>query len=747
MDVRHVDWKRESEWLKAVLAEAERQNEENKTHQERFNKDYTQTQREMWDDVGSLSISNGLDQIVDFMQFVNTMKSQKRSHELTVKLEEKFERMLRTPYFGRMDFLEKGENTSDACYIGLSNLISKDHDFLIYDWRAPISSMFYEYEIGEAKYDCPMGSIEGELTLKRQYKIEDGEMKYLFDSNLIIEDEMLQDMLSKSADNKMKAVVTTIQREQNTVIRNETYKNLIVQGPAGSGKTSVALHRIAYLLYKHREKIKPQNIVIFSPNDIFNDYISSVLPQLGEDNMVQTTFKDYMHQSLGKGMVKEDYYQMMAYLLESKEQPQYLTRVEGIKFKASSDFIQILKNYASYLENGKEDFKDIFVNDKLIISAIDLKELYFKDYGQMPLLRRLLKLKNRIRFVADPYEKERLAMLEEELSNSETHLNKQEIKVLALNTVRSEFRVLHDEIHRLTAFDLNAAYTKLFRRLDYFSKGYAAGLSETSLEGIQRQTLRNLGKGVLKFEDQSPMLFLKGIIGDLPDTSAIKYVVIDEAQDYTPLQYEIFRQLFKTANMTILGDLNQSINPYMNLGGYERIAHIFKPEETCRVNLTKSYRSTLEITAFARGLLQEPLLAECVGRSGEAPKTRAFAHEKAILNQVLKDVETYKAAGHKSIGIITRTVGEAKTVHGFLKNQVKVKVILDDEDDYDSDTLVIPSYLSKGLEFDVVIIYNAGGENYCGEEERLLLYTACTRALHVLCVYYIGSFYFEKALA
>lgn len=745
MDLKHKDWDHEIEWLNTVLSEALSQSEENKNHQERFNKDYTQTQREMWDDVGSLSISNGLDQIVDFMQFVNTMKAQKRSHEMTVRLEEKYERMLTSPYFGRMDFLEKGEISADPCYIGLSNLINKDHDFFIYDWRAPISSMFYEYEMGAAKYECPVGTIEGELTLKRQYKIENGVMKYLFDSNLIIEDEMLQDMLSKSADTKMKAIVTTIQREQNTVIRNEVFRNLIVQGPAGSGKTSVALHRIAYLLYKHREKIKPQNIVIFSPNDIFNDYISSVLPQLGEDNMVQTTFKDYMHQSLGKGMFKEDYYQMMAYILEAKTETHYHHRIEGIRYKASSDFTQVLKDYVDHLVNGKRDFKDIVVNDRLIVSAEDLRGLFFEDYSQLPLLRRLLKLKNRIRFLAEPYEKERFEELEEEISNAEPHLTKREVKELVSNRVRREFAILHENIHRLTAFDLNAAYGNLFRKLPHFAKGRNGGLSKESLEGLSKYTLQQLGKGILKYEDQSPMLYLKGAIGDLPDTSAIRYVVIDEAQDYTALQYEIFRQLFKTASMNILGDLNQSINPYMNLGGYERIAHIFKPEETCRVNLTKSYRSTLEITAFARGLLNEPLMAESLGRSGEAPTVRSFSQTSEIHTQILKDLEAYKAKGHKSIGVITRTVSQARNVHDFLKDKAKVKAILDDEDDYDSETLVIPAYLAKGLEFDVVIIYNAGGSNYADEAERLLLYTACTRALHILNVYYTGKSYFLKA--
>lgn len=251
-------------------------------------------------------------------------------------------------------------------YLGISNLINDNFDFLVYDWRAPISSMFYDYEIGEAEYKCPEGTVEGKLTLKRQYKINNGKIEYMFDSNLKIDDEVLQGILSKSTDSKMKAIITTIQREQNKVIRNEEYKKLIVQGPAGSGKTSVALHRIAYLLYKHRDKITPQNIVIFSPNDIFNEYISNVLHELGEDNMCQTTFKEYMDKALGNEFNKENYSEMMEYILASKKEAAYQTRINNIKFKSSMNFINILKRYTTLLEKEDTNFTDITFRSNLI---------------------------------------------------------------------------------------------------------------------------------------------------------------------------------------------------------------------------------------------------------------------------------------------------------------------------------------------------------------------------------------------
>lgn len=310
----------------------------------------------MWENVGAVSVENGLQHIVDFMQFINTMKVQKRSHEFERKLIDKYENMLLSPYFARMDFQEDGEETAEKYYIGISNLINGDFDFLIYDWRAPVSSMFYDYEIGEAYYKCPDGIINGKISMKRQYKIHDGEIEYMFDSNIKIDDEVLQDILSKSSDNKMKAIVTTIQREQNKAIRNEKYKNLIVQGPAGSGKTSVALHRIAYLLYKHRDTITAKNIVIFSPNNIFNDYISNVLPQLGEDNMLQTTFKEYMHDVLKDIAGKEDYCEVMENIFGDESEQAYPIRVKSLRFKSSVEFVKLLRGYTEYLETMDRGF-------------------------------------------------------------------------------------------------------------------------------------------------------------------------------------------------------------------------------------------------------------------------------------------------------------------------------------------------------------------------------------------------------
>lgn len=739
MKISDFEWIEENEWLEIVLNEAKKQLDEKREYGERLKAENIETQRELWQDVGSISIENNLDQLVDFMTFIDLMKRQKRTYGFTKQLEAKYEKLVQSPYFGRIDFIESGNKKPEKYYIGIANLLNDSCDILVYDWRAPVSGMFYDYEIGEAFYKCPEGIVRGRVTLKRQYKIDNGKIEYMFNSNLKIDDEILQEVLSKSTDSKMRTIVTSIQREQNRVIRNEEYRNLVVQGPAGSGKTSIALHRVAYLLYKYRDKVLPQNIIIFSPNQIFNDYISNVLPQLGEDNMLQTTFKEYMHRSLGGEFKKEDYYEMMEYILESKDKPGYKKRINNIKFKSSVEFAYMLKQYAAGVEVKERDFKDIFFGEKLIISACDLKGLYYIDYLKLPLKRRLQKLRERVLFLLKPNEEERIREIVGELNNTGSYIDNAEINKHAASRIRDEMKDIYSEIDRITKFDIIDIYKQFIEELQFFTRTSISESQESEIEEIKNYTLENLDARQLYYEDQPPLLYLKGALGDLPDASEIKYVIIDEAQDYTPLQYEIFRQLFNHASITMLGDLNQAINPYMNVGDYNNISHIFPQKDTCIMNLTKSYRSTIEIMRFSKSLLKMEIDDESIERSGDKPLVLGFSREEDIKERIQVDIKAYKDKGYKSIGIITRTKKEANKVYDYLKDKVQVKAIISEDEEYMNDVVIIPSYLAKGLEFDVVIIYNAGSGNYCCEEERLLLYTVCTRALHVLCVYYSGK--------
>lgn len=739
MNLNDFELNLEKQWIQKVLKEANRQLEEKRREKDKLKKDAIETQRELWNDLGSISIENGLEQLSEFMSFMDVMKHQKRSHELTEKLKDKYEKMIESPYFGRIDFTEHNEVDTQNCYIGLSNLIDEDYDFLVYDWRAPISSMFYDYEIGKASYDCPEGLISGEITKKRQYKIKDGKIEYMFDSNLNIDDDVLQELLGKNSDEKMKTIVTTIQREQNQVIRNEDYKNLIVQGAAGSGKTSIALHRIAYLLYRHKDKITSKNIIIFSPNNIFNDYISNVLPQLGEDNICQTTFKDYMHQELGNDFKKETPSEMMEYIFDNNQKITYRNRIENIEFKTSSEFVDILKQYINHLETEMRHFEDIIVRGKLIISAKDLKDLFSSDYSNLPIKRRLEKIKSRIMFLIEPYEKVWIDEVFRELEESGDYIEKEEMIEKSTLIVRKNLKEIYSKVSKMTELDLIDTYKNLFNNLEIFLDKINIEYDKNLIDNIRTYTIDNLSVKSLYYEDQVALLYLKGALGGIPNTSQIKYVIIDEAQDYTPLQYEIFYKLFKSANMTILGDINQSINPFMNVGDYNNIHGILK-NDTCIINLSKTYRSTMEITRFSRKLLKEDINDEYVERHGDEPKIIGFTDKNQLNKKLIEDIKHYKQKNYKSIGIITKTVRETREVYEFLKeNDVDVQCITKDDDEYINGVLIMPSYLSKGLEFDVVVLYNTSNKNYNNEDERLLLYTCCTRALHILNIYYLDE--------
>ena len=739
LSINKSEWLAENEWLERVLKEVKRQLEEKRNSKDSFKKEAIETQKELWENIGVVTAENGLQHVADFMQFINTMKVQKRNHEFERKLVDKYENMLSSPYFARMDFKEEGEEKAEKCYIGISTLINEDFDFLIYDWRARISSMFYDYEIGDAYYKCPEGIVNGKITLKRQYKISHGKLHYMFDSSIKIDDEMLQDILSKSSDNKMKAIIATIQKEQNKAIRNEKYKNLIVQGPAGSGKTSVALHRIAYLLYKHRDSITSKNIVIFSPNNIFNDYISNVLPQLGEDNMLQTTFKDYMHKTLGDVVGKEDYWEMMEYIFGDKSKPFYHIRIKGLKFKSSTEFVDLLKVYLKHLEKISMDFRDITLRGETIISSAEIQELFYKDYKSLPLKRKLEKLRQRILYLIEPYENRLVDKAVKEAEESGEHLDKSEIVKVSKFKVGLEIKAIVNEVEEKTKFDLMDCYKAFYEDIESFLSMANIKYDKESIREIKRYTLENLRAKKINYEDQVALLFIKGTVGGIPKTEEVKYVIIDEAQDYSPLQYEIFNELFNKANKTILGDISQSINPYMNVGSYNNVVNILKDHDTSIINLTKSYRSTAEITKFSRKILSEEIHDEYVERSGDWPKVIGLLNEEAINEKIVEEVKIHKDNGHNSIGIITKNAHEAQRVYNYLKDRVDVKIIVNEDDEYINDVLVIPAYLAKGLEFDVVMIYNASELRYRDKEDRLLLYTACTRALHVLNVFYLGN--------
>ncbi len=735
MELNDLEWQKESAYLSGVLAQAQRQYEESLSRDERLKEEALETQKELWETVGPISPGGGLEQMADFMGYIDAMKRQKQTHSILRERQGRYERMLDSPYFGRVDFQREGEEGARAHYIGLSNLTDEAYKPLVIDWRAPVASLFYDFETGRASYQSPRGMIEGELALKRQYQISGGRLNYMFDSSLKIDDEILREILGKSTDGRMKAIVTSIQREQNRAIRDERYKILIVEGAAGSGKTSVALHRAAYLLYRYRDKIASRNILILSPNRVFGDYIAGVLPELGEENIRQTTFSEYLDGALRLSLKKESVNAMMEYLLAGYDRPTYPARAQSIRLKSSARFLELLERYAQELTQKGGNFADIEINGTRVFAAAEMDALYHGEYRTHPMKKRMERIQARCLFLLKNWEDARAFELKDALRASGKQMSGAEWKRFRADVLKRETKDARAAITGMTAFDPTALYKEFIAWLP-LNAGAEDG--EALLETC-RDTLENLSAGQLFFEDQAPLAYLAGLLGALEKDGDIRFVIIDEAQDYTPLQHKLLRLWFGGANLTLLGDAEQAVNPYAGAGLLGELARLFPEEDTLVMKLNKSYRSTAEIAAFASSLLPPARRGESVARHGEEPVVRAFSDSGALRRQVVSDIEAFREQRYRSIAVIARTKQEARDVHRALKDKVKIGVLLGEEEEYASGALVIPSYLTKGLEFDAVILYDAGEGNYAREEERALLYTVCTRALHKLRVYYTGQ--------
>ncbi len=743
----------EAKYLENVMDEIRKQLDDGVNAAENLKKDTIKLQKDMWEEVKCRpSDLFDLDAPVQSWQYQSDIANQAFKYRSSYNMVLRLEKMLKNPYFGRIDFLEDGEDRAEEIYIGLSNLNAGDNsNILVYDWRAPISSMFYDHETGPCSYKSPMGEIDGRMLLKRQYKIENQKIIYMFDSDLRINDEMLQEILGKSTDSRMRTIVTSIQKEQNSVIRNDSTRILIVQGPAGSGKTSVALHRAAYLLYRYRDSIKSENILIFSPNHVFEDYISTVLPQLGEENISRSTFADFFKSMVGSACRFESMNRHMEYILSEHPDP---ARLKNIRFKSSKEFLTAAKAYVTYLGNGSNiEFKRLFYGDTTIISAQEMKQLFIDDYSYLPYIKRLQKLKHRLLFLIEPY----LEALTDSIYKNEliedVSLVGEDRKVVAELMAYKRFEPVRNEIDRMTSFDISSLYIGLFKHIR-FNRGAGitaeGDITSGGLADIESYAVLQLENGKLNYEDMAPVILLLILLGADIDAKAVKHVIIDEAQDYTPVQYEIIRRVFCYCNMTILGDVNQSINAYMNIGSFDAAGDIFGEKNAKIITLTKSYRSTREIADFCNALILSGNNWEQLERSGNKPLV-IRSDKDGLYSRIAEDITGLKNKGHKLIAVICKTVGQCEAVFkGISKiadviQTINISLITDHNEEYQGGTVVVPSYLAKGLEFDAVIVCTADARSYSKEEDRRLLYTVCSRALHELHLYYSDELtYFIK---
>ncbi len=716
--------------LERTLEEIDRQLKEKQADKAFFAENMRTTMKNMWEEVEATP-NNVWDpeQYIRAKFYLDEMRNIKSTYQSTAGKLVRLEKMKVNPYFARIDFLEDGENKTDQIYIGITMVQNEQSlEILVYDWRAPISGMFYDYDVGPAKFDSPAGTIQGELTLKRQFRIRNGRIEVMFDSDVKIDDEILQELLGQSKDERMKNIVTSIQREQNLAIRDEGHKLLIVEGPAGSGKTSIALHRIAFLLYRYRNSITNANVVIFSPNEMFNDYISEVLPELGEENVRQTTFMEYARSFLKTDMKMYDMNQQMEFILTARSKETYADRIRAIRCKSSVEFLAALKQYIENLVQNPWEFEDFIQDQVLIISGEEQRTLFHSEYTYLPLVPRLKKVRNRVLYLIKQREIEKIQQLDQKMSNDPQWMDTKpkDRRNVAVRTVLKQF-----EPHRKRARSMaNATIKDYYVRL-YQEDHLSGGIADDSLVSTAALTLKRMGQNVILYEDLAPMLYLMGKLYGIPRKESIRQVIIDEVQDYTSLQMEIIKELFPSSQFTVVGDLNQSINPYANIGQINVLKDIFHGEEPAHIRLGKSYRSTLEITRFCRAILGLSEEFEFVNRSGVKPSVRITNNIMECASSLAQSLHEMLNTGYKSAAVICRTCAEAEDFYGYLKQQIPCHLVAKADTAFPKGVSILPSYLAKGLEFDAAYILNLD-QPYTGAEEKNLFYTVCTRALHRL---------------
>lgn len=657
----------------------------------------------------------------------------------------RLEKMADSPYFGRIDFQESRpvqRNEPEPVYIGIAALTDTvTGQNLIYDWRSPIAGMYYDYEPGPAEYHCPAGIIQGDISLKRQYKIVDGRILSMFDTDLKIDDEILQEILGKSADSKMRTIVNSIQREQNRVIRDEGHRLLLVQGPAGSGKTSIALHRVAYLLYLERNTITAKNILILSPNRLFSDYISGVLPELGEENVLQTTFRDYVLkcQSNFPGMVFEERDAQLEYLLTSPDSQAYRTRASGIRFKSSPEFAAIIRKFLAVLEEDlTSNSPDVEFRGRTILPKSEWQTLFRINLAYLPLAERLAQLKHRVQIKLRPLIYELRREKEAVIAASGEEVNEKTIKALARLEAQQELAGLSRQIDKITTLNPLALYRQLFADEVLFQRLIEKVQVPPEWPDIRAHTIQSLDSGLIPYEDLLPLIFLQGNLAGFSVKRGIRHVIIDEAQDYSIFHYEVLSRLFPESSWTVLGDPDQSVHPYIQAVEFPVIARLLGITDTISIRLKRSYRSTREIQAFCRGILGSTEPVDYINRPGPLPEVYQGGSGKSIASVIAGKIRESQNAGWKSLAVLCKTAREAAELYQELNGRIPLALITRETGEFTSGIVIIPVYLAKGLEFDGVFIAGAGAQNYSTDADQNLLYIACTRALHRLCLFYQG---------
>ncbi|MCX0367769.1 HelD family protein, partial [Clostridium perfringens] len=644
------------------------------------------------------------DKLIEYFDHERYVKEQafttidKKLKELTILKE--------SPYFGRVTFNDLEFDQKDTLYVGRFGVTPEgSYEPVIVDWRAPVASLFYHGSLGEASYTSPDGPIKCDIEGRRQIIVKKGELKGVFDSAIDVKDDILQMVLSNNSSDKLKDVIMTIQQEQDEIIRKERTSNIVVNGVAGSGKTTIALHRVAYLLYNYRKELEDK-VLILGPNGIFMEYISQVLPSLGEVGVKQETFASFALKEMDSELYIMSFDKYLEKILSKDKE-----FIEDAKYKNSYEIIKDLDNLVKEMDKNYFHVEDVKYFSDLVISREEIEEMFNKHYEYMPLFRRSEKIKRIILSKIKDKRDEKVWELNEELRKEKEKLTSEELLIEENNL---EFR------RKLRIREIVKEVMDSRAKLDSW-------ISREDVLDIYDRF--NGNKKEYTINDLAPILYLAIKLEGKKATKDYRHVVIDEAQDYSPLQFKVVRELTGTKYFTVVGDVNQRLIKYSDLAPMMELGKIFDDVNPEIYNLNKSYRSTYEIMEYANKYLDEDRIIPIV-RHGKPVEEIEFHNNEELSESIIESLKEFSNEGLESIAIITRDKEELEKVYNLISNKVHL-VKFDNEDVlYKGGNVIIPSYFAKGLEFDGVIIVDNGSSK--DENEDLIKYIMSTRALHRL---------------
>lgn len=618
---------------------------------------------------------------------------------------------LEKPYFGRVDYQDKEDKVSHTFYLGKNAVMKDTTEVLVVDWRAPVSSIYYESQVGESSYQVPEQKRRDIiLDRKRTYEIEKGHLIEYYDAEVVANDELLTKYLAKNKEAVLGEIIATIQKEQNDIIRETPFRNSIVQGVAGSGKTTVAMHRISYILYNYKDKFRPEEFFIIGSNRMLLNYITGVLPDLDVYHVNQMVMEEFLIRFLERDF-DEKKYKVRYQKIEKEEEENREFQV----YKGSLAWLEALEEYCKKLEDEMISKDTIIYKEKEIFPKEAIQQ-FLENNKNFSVQDKINMLNKRLVIKIKDYNKQ---------LDETSEVIKQEKKKFQNYFGERNFKKSLLEIYKQFVCYVQERQT-----------GYQEGL-----ELLQRR----LEKKELDVYDLAALLFLKRYLKMTEEIDEVKHIVIDEAQDFGVLIFGILKKILPKATFTIMGDISQNINYNSGMNDWEALRNfVFSPERDYFHILAKSYRNTIEISQYAGKILEhcsfQTYEIQPIIRHGKEPKEVECFSKKELLAKSIEQIEIWQKQKYDTIAVICKNQEEAIKVQKELSDYIEVEEGNLEDMTFTRGVMVLPVYLTKGLEFDTVLLWNPIEQQYkTGDANAKLLYVAATRALHELSVFYMGE--------